>query len=133
MTRSGVVLGSVTTDLVIDVIERFNLLQDARGPVLTLGLGGKALCRRIRARAVRSFASRRSVGQGAGARGVLSQWYEDSESLLYCVYEPASKPRLPRPEATPAADAKAENLELVALVLFDGSASGGAAQWANGM
>ena len=38
-------------------------------PVLTLGLGGKALCCGVRARAVRPFASRRSVGKGAGARG----------------------------------------------------------------
>ncbi len=115
VTRSGVVLGSVTTDLVIDVIERFNLLQDAR-----------VLCSRwdwaekfYAAGFAHALFDRSRLGEAwekaQAPGGVLSQWYEDSESLLYCVYEPASKPRLPRAEATPAADAKAENLELVAL------------------
>ena len=108
-------LGSVTTDLVIDVIERFDLLQDARVLCSRWDWAEKLYAAGF-AHALFDPSRLGEAWEKAQAPGgVLSQWYEDSESLLYCVYEPASKPRSPRPEATPAADAKAENFELVAL------------------
>ena len=43
------------------------------------------------------------------------EWYEDSESLLYCVYERASKPDSQWLKQAPAADANANSQELVAV------------------
>ncbi len=115
VTRRGVLLGSVTTDLVIDVIERFNLLQDVRVLISRWDWAEKLYA----AGFVHALFDPSRLGEAwekaQAPGGARSQWYEDSESLLYCVYEPASKPHSPRPEATPAADAKAENLQLVAL------------------
>ena len=115
VTRSGVLLGSVTTDLVIDVIERFDLLQDARVLCSRWDWAEKLYAAGFAHALFNSSRLGEAWDKAQAPGGVLSQWYEDSESLLYCVYEPASKPHSPRPEATPAADAKAENLQLVAL------------------
>ena len=91
VTRCGVLLGSVTTDLTIDVIERFNLLKDV-----------KVLCSRwdwseklYTAGFVHALFDPWRLGEAwdkaQAPAGSPSQWYENSESLLYCVYEPASK------------------------------------------
>lgn len=113
VTRHGVLLGSVTTDLAIDPIERFNLLEGAR-----------ILCSRwdwaerfYAAGFVHALFDRSRLGEAwdkAEASGIgSSQWYEDSESLLYCVYERAPGAGLPILEEAPAADATTNDQELV--------------------
>ena len=115
VTRRGVLLGSVTTDLAIDLIERFNLLEDVR-----------LLCSRWdwserfhAAGFVHALVDPERLGEAwekAEASGAgPGWWYEDPESLLYCVYERASKPGSPSLEEAPAADAPASDRELVAV------------------
>ena len=113
VTRGGVLLGSVTTDLAIDPIERFNLLEEAR-----------ILCSRwdwaerfYAAGFVHALFDRSRLGEAWGkseASGVgPSQWYEDSESLLYCVYERAPGAGSPVLEKALAANATTNDQELV--------------------
>ena len=96
VTKRGVILGSVTTDLSIDVIERFNLLEDT-----------SLLCSRwdwsekfYAAGFAHALFNPERLGEAwerAEAAGASTgQWYEDPESLLYCVYEPAPEPSSPR-------------------------------------
>ena len=130
VTRHGVLLGSVTTDLTIDVIERFNLLEDVRvlcsrwdwsEKFYAAGFVHALFDRRLQPSERRGRGSSRlgeawEKAQAPG--GAPGQWYEDSESLLYCVYERASKPDSPSLKQAPAADAKDNDQDLVALKLI---------------
>ena len=111
VTKRGVILGSVTTDLSIDVIERFNLLEDT-----------SLLCSRwdwsekfYAAGFAHALFNPERLGEAweraetAGASP--GQWYEDPESLLYCVYEPAPEPSSPRIAKPPAKERPADDLE----------------------
>jgi SAM-dependent methyltransferase len=90
VTRHGVVLGSVTTDLPIDLIERHDLLEGVK----MLGsrwdwsekfyAAGFVHALSDTSRLDEAWKKAEAAGAGPG------QWYEDAESLLYCVYEPAS-------------------------------------------
>ena len=111
VTMRGVILGSVTTDLSIDVIERFNLLEDT-----------SLLCSRwdwsekfYAAGFAHALFNPERLGEaweGAETSGAsLGQWYEDPESLLYCVYEPAPEPSSPRIAEPPAQESPADDLE----------------------
>jgi SAM-dependent methyltransferase len=113
VTRRGLLLGSVTTDLSIDVIERFNLLEDVQ-----------LLCSRWdwsekfhAAGFVHALFDPERLGEAWERTETSSerpgQWYEDPESLLYCVYERASKPDAPRVDEAPAEETPADDLELV--------------------
>ena len=111
VTMRGVILGSVTTDLSIDVIERFNLLEDT-----------SLLCSRwdwsekfYAAGFAHALFNPERLGEAwerAETSGAsLGQWYEDPESLLYCVYEPAPEPSSPRIAEPPAQESPADDLE----------------------
>ena len=111
VTKRGVILGSVTTDLSIDVIERFNLLEDT-----------SLLCSRwdwsekfYAAGFAHALFNPERLGEAwerAEAAGASAgQWYEDPESLLYCVYEPAPQPSSPRSAEPPAKQRPADDLE----------------------
>jgi SAM-dependent methyltransferase len=86
VTRRGLVLGSVTTDLPIDLIERHDLLADVKTLVsrwdwseqlFAVGFGHELIDpSRL------SQAWKRTEIAGGG----LGHWYEDAESLLYCFY-----------------------------------------------
>ena len=100
-------LGSVTTDLSIDPIERFDLLEGAR-----------VLCSRwdwseklYAAGFVHALFDPARLGEAwekaAASDTGPSQWYEDSESLLYCVYHAAPKPGLLSLDLAPALDVNA--------------------------
>jgi monoamine oxidase/SAM-dependent methyltransferase len=115
VTRRGLVLGSVTTDLSIDVIERFNLLEDVQ-----------LLCSRWdwsekfhAAGFVHALFDPERLGdawertEASGARP--RQWYEDPESLLYCVYERAPAPDSPSLDEAPAEDRPADEHALVVI------------------
>ena len=115
VARRGVLPGSVTTDLPIYLIERFNLLEDVR-----------VLCSRWdwsekfhAAGFVHALFDLERLGDAwekTEAAGLgPDQWYEDPEGLLYCVYERASKPGSLSLEEPPAADATADERELVAV------------------
>ena len=115
VTKRGVILGSVTTDLSIDVIERFNLLEDT-----------SLLCSRwdwsekfYAAGFAHALFNPERLGEAwerAEAAGASTgQWYEDPESLLYCVYEPAPEPSSPRIANPPAKQRAADDLELVVI------------------
>jgi monoamine oxidase/SAM-dependent methyltransferase len=92
VTRCGLILGSVTTDLPIDIVERHDLLDG----VETLGSRWDWSDKLFAAGFVQTFfdplvldkAWKRVAAVGAGP----GQWCEDPESLLYCVYERASEP-----------------------------------------
>ena len=115
VTKRGVILGSVTTDLSIDVIERFNLLEDT-----------SLLCSRwdwsekfYAAGFAHALFNPERLGEAwerAEAAGASTgQWYEDPESLLYCVYEPAPEPSSPRIAEPIAKERPVEDLELVVI------------------
>jgi monoamine oxidase len=127
VARRGVLLGSVTTDLAIDLIERFDLLEGARvlcsrwdwsekfyaaGFVHALFDRGQQPSER-RGRGASRLGEAWEKAQAPGGRP--SQWYEDSESLLYCVYERASKRASPSLANPLGADAKVNDQELVAV------------------
>ena len=86
VVRRGVILGSVTTDLTIDLIERHDLLAgvktlasrwDWSDQLLTVGFGF-SLSDPVRL----DTAWKRAEAAGAGP----GHWYEDAESLLYCFF-----------------------------------------------
>jgi SAM-dependent methyltransferase len=105
VTKNGVLLGSVTTDLSVELIERFDLLE-----------GVQVLCSRwdwaerfYTAGFAHALFDASRLGkawekiEGSGVRS--SGWYEDSESLLYSVYERAPKPLSPEVKKPPVAEA----------------------------
>ncbi|HEY8261754.1 MAG TPA: FAD-dependent oxidoreductase [Methylosinus sp.] len=110
--RRGMLLGSVTTDLPIDLIERHDLLDgvqtlasrwDWSEKLYAAGFTHALMDQRL------DEVWKRAVETGAGA----GHWYEDAESVLYCFYR--------RGEA-PAASAELEDenafpVERIALVL----------------
>lgn len=106
VSKYGVILGSVTTDLTIELIERFNLLEDVQVLCSRWDWAEKfyaagfvhALFDPSRLGAAWDKAEALGVGPG--------EWYEDSESLLYCVYERA-RPRLGLPSFKKAPTAEA--------------------------
>ncbi len=124
VTKHGVLLGSVTTDLTIDVIERFNLLEDVRVLCSRWDWSEKfyaagfvhALYDRRRQPSERRGRGSSRLGEAwekaQAPGGKPSQWYEDSESLLYCVYERASKPDLLRLKQAQAATEENNDQEL---------------------
>ena len=131
VTKHGVLLGSVTTDLTIDVIERFNLLEDVRVLCSRWDWSEKfyaagfvhALYDRRRQPSERRGRGSSRLGEAwekaQAPGGEPSQWYEDSESLLYSVYERASKPDSPRLEKAPAIAEKNRDQELAAPELIE--------------
>lgn len=90
----GFILGSVTSDLPIEVIERYELLAGIKTLTsrwgwsdLLLSFGFRfALTDPVRLEA----AWRRSVSAGVAP----SAWYEDAECLRYCLYETGTKTAL---------------------------------------
>jgi ubiquinone/menaquinone biosynthesis C-methylase UbiE len=131
VTKHGVLLGSVTTDLTIEVIERFNLLQDARvlcsrwdwsEKFYAAGFMHALYDRRLQPSERRGRGSSRLAEAWEMAQapdGGPSQWYEDAESLLYCVYERPSRPDSPRLKQAPAADEKNNDQGLLAPQLLE--------------
>ena len=121
VTRRGVILGSVTTDLPIDVIERFNLLEEVR-----------VLCSRwdwsekLHATGfVHALFDPERLGEAwdrtEASRASLGEWYEDPESLLYCVYERTAAPGDPTMVEAVAKEAPVEEKPADALALVVGS------------
>ncbi|WP_119422092.1 FAD-dependent oxidoreductase [Desertibaculum subflavum] len=112
VTKHGVLLGSVTTDLTIELIERFNLLEGAQ--VLSsrwdwaekLYTAGFAHALFDPSRLGAAWEKAEAAGAAPGP------WYEDSESLLYCVYERASKPDRRGLNEVPAAEARPDEMSL---------------------
>jgi monoamine oxidase/acetyltransferase-like isoleucine patch superfamily enzyme/SAM-dependent methyltransferase len=92
VTRRGLVLGSVTTDLPIDLIERHDLLADVKTlasrwdwseQLFAVGFGHTLI---DPPRLSQAWKRTQTVGGGPG------HWYEDAESLLYCIYGVDSRP-----------------------------------------
>jgi SAM-dependent methyltransferase len=87
VTRRGVILGSIVTDLAIDLIERLDLLAGVR----TLAsrwdwsdqLFAKGFGFALGEPARLDVAWKRAVLAGAGP----GHWYEDAESLMYCFFD----------------------------------------------
>lgn len=98
--RSGVLLGSVTTDLPIDLIERHDLLDgvqtlasrwDWSEKLYAVGFTHALMDHRL------DEVWKRAVESGAG----VGHWYEDAESVLYCFYQRGEAPAaLALPEET---------------------------------
>ncbi|WP_052699124.1 FAD-dependent oxidoreductase [Hyphomicrobium sp. 99] len=88
VTRHGLVLGSVATDLPIDLIERHDLLNG----VETLGSRwdwSEKLCEAGFSHALMDPVLLNEAWKIAEAAGAgPGHWYEDAESLLHCIYEP---------------------------------------------
>ncbi len=86
VTRSGIVLGSVTTDLAIDLIERFELAAGVE--TLTsrwdwsemMFASGFEHALADPARLARAWKRAEEAGAGPG------HWYEDADALNYCFY-----------------------------------------------
>jgi len=92
VARRGVVLGSVTTDLAIDLLERYDLVAG----VATLAsrwdwsdlMFAHGFDHALNDPARLARAWKRAEEAGAG----LGHWYEDAHALLYCVYQVADMP-----------------------------------------
>eukprot|EP01037_Dinobryon_pediforme_P017326 gene17324-17517_t len=90
VARRGFLLGSVSSDLAIDLLDHYNLLDE----VQTLGSRWDWSEKLHAAGFVHSLLGsprlddiwKRAVEAGAGP----GHWYEDAESLLYCFYSPAA-------------------------------------------
>ena len=87
VTRHGLVLGSVATDLPIDLIERHELLNS----VETLGSRwdwSEKLCDAGFSHALMDPVLLNEAWKIAEAAGAgPGHWFEDAESLMYCIYE----------------------------------------------
>lgn len=86
-TRRGLVLGSITTDQTIDLLEKFDLLAG----IQTLASRWEWADELFAAGFDHALADPSSLAE-AWKRAVASgaspgHWYEDAESLLYCFYE----------------------------------------------
>jgi monoamine oxidase/SAM-dependent methyltransferase len=89
VTRRGMVLGSVTTDLAIDLLERYDLVAG----VATLSsrwdwsdlMFAHGFDHALNDPARLDRAWKRAEEAGAG----LGHWYEDAHALLYCIYQVA--------------------------------------------
>jgi monoamine oxidase/SAM-dependent methyltransferase len=86
VSKRGMVLGSVTIDLPIDLIERDNLLQGVRvlgsrwdwsEKLYAAGFTHALMDERL------GEVWKRAEAAGSGA----GQWYDDAESVLYCFYQ----------------------------------------------
>jgi SAM-dependent methyltransferase len=112
VVRRGVVLGSVTTDLAIDLLERYDLvagvatlasrwdwsdLMFAQG--FDHGLNDPARLER---------AWKRAEEAGAG----LGHWYEDAHALLYCIYQVAEMPAERREPAAAVLRSRVERVDV---------------------
>ena len=90
VTRQGFLLGSVTTDLPIDLLDHHNLLDDAQ----TLAsrwdwsekLQSAGFVHALIGSPQLDTVWKAAVEAGAGS----GHWYEDAESVLYCLYQPAT-------------------------------------------
>ncbi len=86
VSKCGLVLGSVTTDLSIDLIERHNLLEGVR----MLGsrwdwsekLYAAGFVHALMDPSLLEDVWKRAVAMGAGP----GHWYEDAEAILFCFY-----------------------------------------------
>ncbi|MFG1347424.1 FAD-dependent oxidoreductase [Xanthobacter autotrophicus DSM 431] len=113
VTRRGFILGSVTSDLPIEVIERYELLAGIK--TLTSRWGWSDLLQSLGFRFALTdpvrleTAWRRSVAAGVAP----SARYEDSESLRYCIYETSEK------TASQDLAAAAEAARIIAEHLYD--------------
>jgi monoamine oxidase/SAM-dependent methyltransferase len=87
VTRRGVILGSVTSDLAIDLIERYDFLAGVKTVASRWDwseyLYAVGFEHALNDPALLSEAWKRAEAAGAGN----GHWYEDAESLLYCFYE----------------------------------------------
>ena len=96
VTRRGVIIGSITTDLPIDLLERYDLLAGVRTVSSRWDwaehLYAEGFDHALGDPALLAEAWKRAEAAGAGP----GHWYEDPESLLYCFYE------VPRPAPQPA-------------------------------
>ncbi|MGH6779074.1 MAG: FAD-dependent oxidoreductase [Bradyrhizobium sp.] len=106
-TRRGLVLGSITTDQTIDILEKFDLLAG----IQTLASRWEWADELFAAGFDHALADpsclaegwKRAVASGAGH----GHWYEDAESLLYCFYEVRAAAEV-SPEEVAASDARLE-------------------------
>jgi monoamine oxidase/SAM-dependent methyltransferase len=91
VTRHGMVLGSITTDLPIDLVERYDLLEGVQLLASRWDWSERlfdsgflhALLDVSRLDVAWKIAQEAGAGPG--------QWYEDSEALIYCFFEPKAK------------------------------------------
>jgi SAM-dependent methyltransferase len=106
VVRRGVVLGSVTTDLAIDLLERYDLVAGAATLTSRWDWSDMMFAHGFDhalsdpARLTRAWKRAEEAGAGPG------HWYEDSNALHYCIYqvadmaseryEPAAVVSLPR-------------------------------------
>lgn len=119
VAKHGLLLGSVTTDLTIELIERFNLLEGTRilcsrwdwAEKLYAAGFAHALFDPSRLGAAWEKVEASGVGPG--------WWYDDSESLLYCVYERGPRPGSSGVEAAPTAVANPSQRDPTAAKAID--------------
>ena len=113
VSKRGMVLGSVTTDLSIDLIERHNLLEGVR----MLGsrwdwsekLYAAGFVHALMDSALLEGVWKRAVAVGAGP----GHWYEDAEAIFFCFYQPGAIVSVGTP-AQAEIDGFVETPELVA-------------------
>jgi SAM-dependent methyltransferase len=99
VVRRGVVLGSVTTDLAIDVLERYDLVAGVENLASRWDWSDLMFAQGFDhglndpARMTRAWKRAEEAGVGF--------WYEDANALLYCIYQVADMPA-ERREPAPA-------------------------------
>jgi hypothetical protein len=101
VVRRGVVLGSVTTDLAIDLLERYDLVAGVETLASRWDWSDMLFAQGFDhglndpARLARAWKRAEEAGAGVG------HWYEDANALLYCVYQVVDAPA-ERREPAPA-------------------------------
>jgi monoamine oxidase len=92
VVRRGIVLGSITTDLAIDLLERYDLVAGVANLASRWDWSDLLFAQGFDhglndpARLARAWKRAEEAGAGPG------HWYEDAHALLYCVYQVADAP-----------------------------------------
>jgi SAM-dependent methyltransferase len=86
VTRQGLVLGSVSSDLPIDLIERHDLLTDVKTLASRWDWSERLFAVGFDHVLIDSPLLSEAWKRVEAAGGGPGHWYEDAESLLYCFY-----------------------------------------------
>ncbi len=115
IARRGVVLGSVATDLAIDLLERYDLLAGVKTLASRWDWAeffyAQGFEHALSDPALLAEAWKRAQAAGAGP----GHWYEDAESVLYCFYE--ITPQATTPATVESGSTSQEDISTLGLAL----------------
>lgn len=102
VTRRGIFLGSVATDLALDLIERYTLLAGVETLMSRWEWSELLAAQGFNPTLIDPARLERAWQRAHAANTGLEQWCEDAEALLYCFYDIAGQAA----EASPSKSAE---------------------------